>query len=200
MPAKKKIAVVAYSLLKTDPLTADAIVFRDTLNKAGYNAGLVAQSAFDETNAAHFKTAAQWKTYDGVVICGFYPYWNLRELTLSQLPVICANIGYVDDLGLGEDQQEHVSEHLCNVVAAHPIIAGAGLAVGGLNIGNAVWLDSTSTLDHLVNELITTPANKPVLIAHKTHKLVYFGWYLMSAASAGSPLFKLIVSAAKWAF
>ncbi len=55
MPAKKHIAVVAYSLLKTDPLTADAIVFRDTLNKAGYNAELVAQSAFDETNARSFQ-------------------------------------------------------------------------------------------------------------------------------------------------
>src|SRR5271165_278908 len=199
MPAKR-IAVVAYSLDKNDPLTADAIVFRDTLIKAGYKAELVPQSSFDETDATHFKTAAAWKRYDGIVICGFYVFWNLRELTLSQRPVICANIGYVDDLGLGEDQQEHVSEHLFNVVAAHPIIASAGLALGGLDIGSAVWLDSTFTLDHLVNVLITTPANKAVLIAHKTHKLVYFGWYRMSAASPASALFKLIVSAAKWAF
>ncbi len=106
----------------------------------------------------------------------------------------------MDDLGLGEEPQEHVSEHLCNVVATHPIITGAGLAVGGLDIGSSVYLDSTFTLDHLVNVLITTPANRPVLIAHKTHKLVYFGWYRMSAASPGSPLFKLLVQSAKWAF
>lgn len=196
----KRIAVIAYNLVPTDPLTTDAIIIRDTLNAAGYAAQLVPQSWLDETDAAHFKKAAAWKKYAGIVICGFYVFWNLREVILSQRPVICANIGYVDDLGLGEDQQEHVSEHLFNIVAAHPIIAGAGLAIGGLDIGSSVFLDSTLTLDHLVNVLITTPANKAVLIAHKTHKLVYFGWYRMSAASPASPLFKLLVQSAKWAF
>ena len=196
----KRIAVIAYSLVASDPLTADAVVFRDTLNGAGYTAELVPQSWLDETDAAHFKKAAAWSKYAGIVICGFYDFWNLRELTLSQRPVICADIGYVDDLGLGEDQQEHVSEHLFNIVATHPIITGAGLAPGGLDIGASVFLDSTSTLDHHVNVLIATSANRAVLIAHKTHKLVYFGWYRMSAASPGSPLFKLLVQSAKWAF
>jgi hypothetical protein len=198
--AKKRIAVVAYDLNPGDPLTADAVVFLDTLNKAGYAADLVPQSWLNETDQATFKHATAWMDFDGIVICGFYSFWNLRELILSQRPVICANIGYVDDLGLGEDQQEHVNEHLFNVVASHSIITGAGLAPGGLDIGNGVWLDSTLTIDHRVDVLITTQANKAVLIAHQTHKLVYFGWYRMSQASPGSPLFKLIVQAAKWAF
>ena len=198
--ANNRIAVVAYDLNPVDTLTADAVVFRDTLNASGYAAELVPQSWFDETAPATFKNAAAWRRYAGVVICGFYYFWNLRELILSRRPVICANIGYVDDLGMGENQQEHINEHMFNVVATHPIITGAGLAQGGLDIGNGVWLDSTFTLDHRVNVLITTPANKAVLIAHQTHKLVYFGWYRMSDASPGSALFKLIVQSAKWAF
>jgi len=58
--------------------------------------------------------------------------------------------------------------------------------------------NDTLTADTVV--FIDTQANRPVLIAHQTHKLMYFGWYRMSQASPGSPLFKLIVQAAKWAF
>jgi hypothetical protein len=194
----KKIAVLSYSLNTADPLTADAVVFRDTVNHAGaYSATLLAQSALDET-ATQFHSAAAWKAYSGIVICNFYPFWNLRELILSGLPVICANIGYVDDLGLGEAPREHASQHQFNVVKAHPITQG--FAIGGLDSGNAVFLDSTSTLDHLVDPLVTTIANNPVLVAHRTHKLVYFGWYRMSQASTGSPLFKLLSQAVTWAF
>jgi hypothetical protein len=196
--AKKKIAVVSYSLNPADPMTTDAVVFRDTLNQTGlYQASLVHQWALDETSN-HFLSAAKWKEFSGIVICNFYYYWNLREVILSKLPVICANIGYVDDLGLGEMPQEHVSEHKFNVVQAHAITQG--FPVGGLGIGNSVWLDSTSTLDHRVDGLVTTMANRPVLVAHKTHKLVYFGWYRMSDAQSGSPLFQLLSQAAQWAF
>ncbi len=54
--------------------------------------------------------------------------------------------------------------------------------------------------DHLVGNVITTNANKPVQVARKTHKLVYFGWYHMSTASAGSTQFELLVQSTKWAF
>ena len=196
--AKKPIAIVSYSLNNADPLTADAVVFRDTINSLpAYNASLVHQWSFDETSP-QFHSAAQWKAYAGVVIGPFYYYWNLRELILSGVPVICANIGYVDDLGLAEMPVEHVSQHLFNVVKAHPITAGFPL--GGLDIGGTVWLDSTSTLDHLSDGLITTMTNRPVLVAHKTHKLVYFGWYRMSQATPASALFKLLKQAAAWAF
>ena len=198
--ARKRIAVVSYGLTPGDPLTDDAIVFKDTLNSAGYRAELVHQWAFDETNSSTFRKAARWRRYEGVVICGFYYFWNLRELILSHVPVICANVGYVDDLGMGEDQQEHIPDHMFNVVATHPIIAGAGLAPGSLDIGSAVWLDSTFCIDHAVDVLITTQSNRPVLVAHQTHKLVYFGWYRMSQANAGSALFDLITQSAKWAF
>jgi hypothetical protein len=196
--AKKRIAVVAYSLTIDDPLTVDSIAFMNCLNQSGvYNATLVSQSCLDETSKSYWE-AARWKRFAGVVITNFYQFWNLRELILAKLPVICANVGYVDDLGLAEMPQEHIIDHQFNVILAHPITSGFPL--GGLDIGNAVWVDSTSTLDHNVNSLITTAANRAVLVAHKTHKLVYFGWYRLSFAQPNSPLFKLLLQSAKWTF
>ena len=197
----KQIAVVSYNLDPSSPLTADAIVFRDSLNAAGYSAQLVHQWAFNETNAGAFKSQADWKRYDGVVICSFYPFWNLRELVRAGRPVLCANVGYADDLGLGERDQEHLSEDDFNVVGnTHAIISGAALPLGPVNVGNPVWVDSTSTLNHHVDVLVTTLASQAVLAAHRTERLAYFGWYRMSQASAGSVLFKLLAGAANWVF
>jgi hypothetical protein len=197
----KTIAVVAYNLDPASALTADAIVFRDRLNGAGYSAQLVHQWAFNETNAGTFKSQGDWKRYDGVVISSFYPFWNLRELVRAGRPVLCANAGYADDLGLGERDQEHVSEDDFNVVsAAHPIISGAAVPPGPVNVGSPVWVDSISTLNHHVDVLITTLAGQAVLAAHKTEPLLYFGWYRMSQASSGSVLFTLLARAAQWVF
>ncbi len=197
----KDIAVVSYNLSTKSSLTQDAVVIRDTLNSNGYSAELVHQWAFNEPNAAEFKSEREWEKYDGVVICSFYGYWNLRELVRSGRPVICANHGFADDLGLGETLQEHVSEDDFNVVDdSHPITAGAGVPLGSLDVGSAVWLDSVSTHNHHVDVLITTLANRAVLAAHKEYPLVYFGWYRMSHASGGSDLFPLLVESANWAF
>ena len=124
----------------------------------------------------------------------------MREVILSNSPVICANVGYVDDLGLGEAPLNHVPILDFTVTNnTHPITNG--MPLGNVSIGGAVWADATSTLDHFVNVLAVTATTKqPVLIAHKTHQLVYFGWYRMSQAPVGSPLFQLLVRAAKWAF
>jgi hypothetical protein len=197
----KKIAVISYSLTSSDTLTADANVFFSTLNNAGYQAELVPQSYLDES-APSFKNTAYWKGFNGIVICNFYYFWPLREIILSQVPVICANIGYVDDLGLAEQPVDHAaiaSFTLSN--NTHPITTG--LALGSIAIGgsSSVWTDSTSTLDHDVTTLAVTSTTKhPILVAHKKLKLVYFGWYRMSQAPAGSPLFTLLVNAANWAF
>ena len=197
----KDIAVVSYNLTTSSTLTQDAIVFRNTLNANGYSAALVHQWAFDETNGTTFKSDRDWERYDGVVICGFYGFWNLRELIRAGRPVICANAGYCDDLGLGEGVQEHISEDDFTVVnITHPIIAGAGLPLGSLDIGDPVFVDSISTFNHHMDVLVTTLASRTVLAAHKTYPLVYFGWYRMSQASAGSALFNLLVQSANWAF
>ena len=42
--------------------------------------------------------------------------------------------------------------------------------------------------------------NQAVLTAHKTEPVSYFGWYRMSQASAGSPLFNLLTQAANRTF
>jgi hypothetical protein len=197
----KDIAVVSYNLNSGSSLTQDAIVFRDTLNSNGYSAELVHQWSFNEPNGSYFKSERDWEKYDGIVICGFYGYWNLRELIRSGRPVISANNGFADDLGLGEVLQEHVSEDDFNVVNnTHPITSGAGLSLGALDIGSAVWVDSISTHNHHVDVLVTTLANRAVLAAHKEYPLVYFGWYRMSQASAGSALFDLLVQSANWTF
>ena len=197
----KDIAIVSYNLNPASSSTSDAIVFRDTLNSNGYSAELVHQWSFNEPNSDYFKSEDDWDRYDGIVICGFYGFWNLRELIQSGRPVVCANNGFADDLGLGERLQEHASEDDFNVVNnTHPITVGAGVALGSIDIGSPVWMDSISTLNHHVDNLITTLSNKPVLVAHKTHPLVYFGWYRMSQASPGSQLFNLLVQSANWAF
>ena len=197
----KDIAVVSYDLNPASSLTADAVVIRDKLNAGGYSAQLLHQWVFNEPDTADFKTADYWEKYDGIVICNFYTAWNLRELIRAGRPVMCVNVGYADDLGLGERQQEHVSEDVFNVVNnTHPITAGAGLPLGAINIGSPVWLDSISTLNHYVDVLLTTLANQAVLVAHKTKPLSYFGWYRMSQASAGSQLFKLLLQTANWTF
>ena len=69
-----------------------------------------------------------------------------------------------------------------------------------VDIGAPVFFDSVSTHNHHVAVLVNTLAAQPVLAAHKTHPLTYFGWYRMSQASAGSPLLKLLVQAANWTF
>jgi len=197
----KKIAVVSYNLTPSSSLTQDAVVFRDTLNSNGYAAELVHQWTLNETNSGYFKQARDWERYDGIAICGFYSYWTLRELILSGRPVVCANVGLADDLGLGETQREHLSEDDFNVVnTTHAIISGAGLSLGSIDIGNPVWGDSISVVNHHVDVLVSTLANNAVLVAHKTCPLVYFGWYRMSQASAGSTLFTLLVRSANWAF
>jgi hypothetical protein len=199
--AKKRIAVVSYNLTPSSPLTQDAIVFRDRLNATGlYDAELVHQWAFDEQQSPPtFKSALHWTRYQGAVICGFYGAWNLRELILSKLPVICANNGYADDLGVGEAPQEHFSEDDFNVVNnTHPITSGGPL--GSVDIGSPVWTDSVSTLNHHVDVLVQTLSGRAVLAAHKTHKLVYFGWYRLSLASSGSPVFDWLTKSAQWAF
>jgi hypothetical protein len=197
----KNIAVVSYDTDPTSAGVADAIVFLDTLIGDGYSAELIHQWAFDETNAGTFKKAKFWDKFDGVVITSFYGFWNLRELILSRRPVICANSDYVDDLGLGQNPQEHLSENSFNVVNnAHPIIAGVGLPLGPVNVGDSVFMDSISTLNHNVDTLVATLANQAVLVTHQTHKLAYFGWYRMSQASKGSPLFGLLAQTAKWVF
>jgi hypothetical protein len=114
---------------------------------------------------------------------------------------MCVNAGYADDLGLGNNLQEHVSQDVFNVVNnVHPITAGAGLALGTIDIGNPVWVDSVSTNNHHVDVLITTLANQAVMVAHKTQPFTYFGWYRMSQASAGSQVYTLLVQAANWTF
>ncbi len=197
----KDIAVVSYNLDPAASLTQDAIAFRDALNAGGYSAELVHQWSFDETNAAQFKPEAFWERYDGVVICNFYGFWNLRELIRAGRPVICANVGYGDDLGLAEAPAEHFPEDEFQVVnATHPITAGAGLPVGTVDVGADVWTDAVSTFNHNVDVLVTTLANRPVLAAHRTQPLVYFGWYRMSQATAGGAAFKLLLQSANWAF
>ena len=135
------------------------------------------------------------------MLCGFYGFWNLRELIRAGRPIICANSGYVDDLGLGEGVQEHISEDDFSVVNdSHPITSGAGVSLGSIDIGGPVWVDSVSTLNHHVDVLVTTLAGRVVLSAHKAEPLVYFGWYRMTQATSGSPLFQLLVQSANWAF
>ena len=195
----KDIAVISYNLNPMSSLTADAIVFRDTLNDNGYSAELVHQWSLNEPNTSYFKSNRDWERYDGIVICGFYGLWNLRELILSGRPVICANAGFADDLGMGEAIAEHMYEDDFNIVNnTHPI--SAGFSLGSIDIGGSVWVDSITTHNHYVDILVTTLANRAVLIAHKTHPLVYFGWYRMSQASTGSQLFELLVKSANWAF
>ncbi len=195
----KDIAVISSNLNKDSSLTEDAIVFRDTLNNNGYSAELVHQWSLNEPNASTFKSERDWERYDGIVICGFYGQWNLRELIRSGRPIICANAGFADDLGLGELLAEHISEDEFNIVNnAHPITVG--LSLGSIDIGNPVWVDSISTFNHYVDVLINTLAGRAVLAAHKTYPLVYFGWYRMSQASTGSLLFELLVKSANWAF
>ena len=195
----KDIAIISYNLNTSSSLTQDAVVFRDTLNSAGYSAELIHQWSLNEPNAAYFKADEDWEKYDGIVICGFYGYWNLRELIRSGRPVVCANVGFADDLGLGERLIEHQSEDDFNVVNnTHDITSG--FALGALDIGGPVWCDSIATLNHHVDVLIKTLTNRAILVAHKTHPLVYFGWYRMSQATAGSQLFTLLVRSANWAF
>jgi len=197
----KDIAVVSYNLDPNAALTTDAVAIQNALTASGYSAELVHQWAFNEPNAAQFKLQRDWERYDGVVICSFYGFWNLRELIVAGRPVICANVGFADDLGLGEAPQEHIQEDQFNIVnATHPIVAGAGLALGPIDIGADVWTDSISTLNHHVDILATTLANRAVLTAHKTHPLVYFGWYRMSQATPNGAAFKLLTSAANWVF
>ena len=135
------------------------------------------------------------------MICKFYSYWTLRELIRSGRPVVCANAAYVDDFGLGTTMHEHMSEDEFNVVdAAHSVTTGAFIPAGGIDIGDAVWVDSVQTSNHHVDVLIETLSGRAVLVAHKTHPLAYFGWYRMSQASAGSKLFELLVQTANWTF
>lgn len=197
----KDIAVVSYNLNSSSSLTSDAIVFRDALNINGYSAQLVHQWCFNEPNSNMFKSERDWEKFDGIVICNFYSFWNLRELIRSGRPIICVNSGYVDDLGLGERLQEHISEDDFQVVdGSHPITSGAGVSPGNIDIGSPVWVDSISTLNHHVQVLVRSLANRAVLVAHKSHPLVYFGWYRMSQASPGSKLFDLFLQSANWAF
>jgi hypothetical protein len=197
----KDIAVVSYDLNPASSLTTDAVVIRDQLNSNGYSAQLVSQWVFNEPNTGTFKNADYWEKFDGVVICNFYVSWNLRELIKAGRPVMCVNAGYCDDLGLGANPVEHVSQDVFNVVNnTHPITAGAGLALGTIDVGSPVWLDSISTFNHYVDVLITTLANQTVLAAHKTQPLSYFGWYRMSQASTGSQLFTLLRQTANWTF
>jgi hypothetical protein len=101
----------------------------------------------------------------------------------------------------GEHQTEHIPEDQFQIVnAAHPIITGAGLAVGAIDVGADMWTDSISTHNHHVDVLVTTLANNAVVVAHKTHPLVYFGWYRMSQATPGGAAFSLRVQSANWAF
>ena len=201
---KKHIAVVCYDdKTPTDPITANAVVMRDTLNQAGYDAVLVHQWSLDErarSRASPFKTAKDWKRYDGVVLAGsFYYSWPLVELILSQRPVICTNVGYVDDLGLGDAVHEDAAQQYYTVqTKGHAITAGQ--SVGGLDVGSHVWMDATWSLNHKVTVLVTTMAGNVVLAAHNKRPMVYFGWYRMTDAAAGSPLFSLLTNAAKWAF
>lgn len=197
----KDIAVVSYNLDPTASSTSDAVAIQNALTAGGYSAELVHQWAFNEPNTAQFKLQRDWERYDGIVICGFYGFWNLRELILAGRPVICANAGFADDLGLGEAPQEHFQEDEFNIVnGTHAIITGAGLALGPIDIGANVWTDSVSTHNHHVDVLVTTLASQAVLAAHKTHPLAYFGWYRMSQATPAGPAFKLLLSTANWAF
>lgn len=195
----KDIAVVSYNVDPTSTLTADAVVVRDVLNQNGYSAQLLHQWSFAEPDTASFKTASEWERYDGVVICGFYTTWTLRELVRSARPVVCLNSGYVQDLGLGEREQEHSSED--DFVVAddtHAITAAAGVTVGPINIGDPVWVDSVSTLNHHVDVLVQSLGGQAVLVAHKTQPLSYFGWYRMSQASSGSQLPTLLLQTVNW--
>lgn len=190
----KKIAVISYNLG-----TDDSLAIQSALNSAGYNAILIHQWSLNEPDATQFKRASFWRTFYGIVICHFYHAWNLREIILSKRPVICVNSSYVDDLGLGESSLEHVSENSFNLINnSHPITTG--LPVGVFNIGSPVWLDSVSSFNHHVDVLVNTLGNNPVLLAHKTHKISYFGWYRMSQASATSEVTDLLIRTANWTF
>jgi hypothetical protein len=195
----KDIAVVSYDTNPASSLTADAVVMRDLLNANGYSAVLVHQWAFNEPNTATFKLEREWDKYDGIVIAGFYASWTLRELIMANRPVLCANGGYCDDLGLGEGVQEHISEDNFTLVNnTHPITTG--LPLGAYNNNTNVFLDSISTFNHHVDVLINTLAGRCVLAAHKTHPLTYWAWYRMSQTTAGSPLQALFLKAANWTF
>jgi hypothetical protein len=196
----KDIAVVAYSLDPTEPLTKDAVTISNALNANGYSAQLVHQWSFDELRA-DFRPQSFWEQFDGVVLGFFYGTWNLRELIRAKTPVICTNAEYVDDLGLAERLVMFVNDDEFLVVnATHPITAGAGLSVGGIDVGADIGADSVNTFNHHVDVLVTTLANQPVLVAHKTQPLVYFGWYQMAKATPGGKAFTLLLQSANWAF
>lgn len=194
----KNIAIVSYDRDPSSPLTQDAIAVRDELERGGYAAELTHPWSCDETNVRAFEPAEPWERYDGIVICSFYPFWDVRGLVRAGRPVLCLNVGDADDLGLAKTKREHASEDRFNVVNnAHPITAG--FSTGVLDIGNPVFFDAVSTLGH-VDVLVTTLASQAVLVAHKTQLLAYFGWHTMARASADSPLFKLLTQAADWTF
>ena len=194
----KDIAVISYNENIGSYQTQDAVVIRDTLINGGYSARLVHQYCLNETNAG-FLSDDDWEKYDGIVITNFYYYWNLRELIRSGRPVICTCHAYADDLGLGDRQYDHSREDDFNVVNnSHQITSGFPL--GGMDIGDPVWFDSTSPHNHHVDVLVNSLSNWAVLAAHKTRPLVYFGWYRMSQASPDGTLHKLLLKSANWAF
>lgn len=197
----KDIAVVSYNLNPASSLTKDAVMIRDILNNAGYSAELVHQWAFNEPNSSYFKQEKDWDKYDGVIICYFYTAWNLRELIKAGRPLICANVGYADDLGLGDRQHEHMSEDDFNVVnSSHPIITGAGLGAGTFDIGDPIWMDSVSEHNHHVDVLVRTLGNRAALLVHKEYPFAYWGWYRMSQATNDPILKELLVSTANFIF
>lgn len=198
----KKIAVVSYDLNPASGLTKDAIAIQNQLQAAGAVVTLVMQWVFNEPNTATFKNAAYWAGFDGIVICNFYGNWNLRELILSQKPIICLNSGYADDLGLGEARVEHISENSFNVTNnTHPIMVMSGMTtLGAFSVPFGLYLDSIYTNNHYVDILTTSLANQPVLVAHKSKKICYFGWYQMSEAIMDPQLNNLLIASANWAF
>ncbi len=74
------------------------------------------------------------------------------------------------------------------------------MAVGTIDVGDPVWVDSVLTFNYHVAVPVTTLDNQAVLAAHKTQPLTYFGWYRMSQASSGSKLFTLLEQTASWTF
>ncbi len=198
---KKKIAVISYNLSPSASLTRDAMAVRDRLNGIGYDCELIHQWSLDESNTGYFKFDHEWERYDGIVICYFFGYWDVRELIKSGRPILCMNAHFADNFGLGTRRTEHKSEDEFVIVNnTHNIITSVPLSMGPIDFGNTIWTDSVNTTNQHVDTLVKSLGGQAVLTAHKSRQLAYFGWYRMSQAGSSDTTFRLLETTANWVF
>jgi hypothetical protein len=180
------------------PIDPDAKVVYEVLQNLELKVDVVNQWVFNPTSTLYMKEP-DLERFDGIIYANTYGYWDFTELIASRRPALIMCADGTPAFGLGNDITDHSYREMFNIVNnTHPITNG--LPLGGVDIGNAMWVDSVRIQNQNVRVLIEGESSDGALVLHQDKRYAFFGFYRLSQAggSGDVDVLKLLKKTIRW--